>query len=208
MKRLLTAMCLGLTLAAASAAAQTADLLISEYVEGSGDNQAVEIYNGTADDINLGGYTLRRYPNGVTTPVSIALTAVTLAPGDTYVVVNSLAASALLALADQISADLVFSGDDALVLAAGGQPVDSFGRVGEDPGNFWSCLDGTTQNHTLRRLAGVCEGDTVIDDVFDPCVEWSFLPADAFDGLGSHSDDCGSVPSRGTSWGNLKASFR
>jgi predicted extracellular nuclease len=197
-----------LALLAGSALAQTSDLLISEYVEGSGDNQAIEIYNGTADVVNLGGYTLQRYLNGVTVPTVITLNSVDLDPGEVFVLVNSLAVSALRALADQTDANLLFSGDDALVLVAGGVPVDSFARVGEDPGSYWSCLEGTTQNHTLRRLPGVCAGDTNINDVFDPCLEWEFRPADTFTGLGVHSDDCGSVPNQGTSWGALKAEFR
>lgn len=206
--RSLTVLGLSLALLAGSALAQTSDLLISEYVEGSADNQAIEIYNGTADVINLGGYTLQRYLNGVTVPTVITLNAVDLEPGEVFVVVNSLAVTALRTLADQLDANLLFSGNDALVLAAGGVPVDSFGRVGEDPGGYWSCLEGTTQNHTLRRLAGVCAGDTQISDVFDPCLEWEFRPADTFSGLGSHSDHCGSVPNQGTSWGALKAEFR
>lgn len=206
--RSLTVLGLGLALLAGPALAQTSDLMISEYVEGSGDNQAIEIYNGTADVINLGGYTIERYANGVTVPVSIALTAVDLDPGEVFVVVNTMAVAALLAYADQTNADLVFNGDDALVLASGGTPVDSFGRVGEDPGSYWSCLDGTTQNHTLRRLAGVCSGDANPGDPFDPCLEWEFRAADTFNGLGIHSDDCGSVPNQGLSWGALKAEYR
>ena len=36
-----------------AAQAQTSDLLISEYVEGSSFNKAIEIYNGTAGDISF-----------------------------------------------------------------------------------------------------------------------------------------------------------
>ena len=40
------------------------DLFISEYVEGPGNNNAIEIYNPTNDEINLDGYTINRYGNG------------------------------------------------------------------------------------------------------------------------------------------------
>jgi predicted extracellular nuclease len=41
------------------------DLFISEYVEGSHNNKALEIYNPTDTDINLNGtYDLVRYSNG------------------------------------------------------------------------------------------------------------------------------------------------
>jgi hypothetical protein len=198
-----------ISLAAGAAFAQTSNLLITEYLEGSGDNKALEIFNGTEDFINLGAYTIERYSNGSTTSASIALTPVDLQPGETWVIVNPLAAPALLALADQTDANLNFNGDDALVLVfAGSQPVDSFGRVGEDPGDFWSCSEGNTQNHTLRRLSSICSGDSVIDDTFDPCLEFSFFPIDAFSGLGSHIADCGAVGNDTPSWGSLKASFR
>jgi predicted extracellular nuclease len=191
------------------ALAQTSDLLISEYVEGSSNNKALEIFNGTEDVIDLGSYTIERYTNGSTTSVSIPLGAVSLDPGDTWVITHNLASAELLALADQTDGNLNFNGDDSLVLTfAGTQVVDSFGRVGEDPGDFWSCDDGNTQNHTMRRLSSVCNGDTITDDEFDPCLEWSFFASDVFTGLGTHIADCGAVGNSAPTWGSLKASFR
>ena len=43
---------------------QCSDLFISEYVEGSGNNKALEIYNPTANSIDLSAYTIARYSNG------------------------------------------------------------------------------------------------------------------------------------------------
>ena len=40
------------------ATAVTGDLLISEYIEGSSFNKAIEIYNGTGGDVDLSGYDL------------------------------------------------------------------------------------------------------------------------------------------------------
>ena len=74
-----------------SAFAQTADLFISEYIEGSSNNKAIEIYNGTNAPVNLstGAYKLLQYNNGALTPnLTLALTG-TIAPGDVYVVANS-----------------------------------------------------------------------------------------------------------------------
>ena len=134
------------------AGAQTGNLLITEYLEGSGNNKALEIFNGTEDLINLGSYSIERYSNGETTGVSIPLDSVDLLAGKTWVIAHPQSEAALLALADQTDGDLNFNGNDALVLVfAGTQVVDSFGRVGEDPGEFWSCPEGNTQNHTLRR---------------------------------------------------------
>ncbi len=52
---------------AGAALAQTSNLLITEYLEGSGNNKALEIFNGTEDIINLGGYAIERYSNGSST---------------------------------------------------------------------------------------------------------------------------------------------
>lgn len=194
---------------AGTATAQTSDLLISEYVEGSNSNKAVEIYNGTEDVIDLGGYAIVRYSNGTTSGISTPLDAVDLGPGEAYVIADPSADATLLAMADQTSTNINFNGNDALVLTFGGSTViDSFGRVGEDPGSYWSCVDGTTQNHTLRRLSSICSGDVIVDDLFDPCVEWSFFPMDVFSGLGEHIADCGTVAEEASSWGAIKAQFR
>lgn len=200
---------LGLSLWAGTAVAQTTGLMFTEYVEGSGNNKALEIFNGTEDVINLGGYTVERYSNGAVTSVSIALNAVDLGPGDVFVIANPLADAGLLALADQTDTDISFNGDDALVLAfGGGTIVDSIGQVGVDPGSAWACPDGSTVNHTMRRLSSVCDGDHVADDAFDPCDQWLFVPIDVFSGLGSHIADCGAVADHATGWGTFKAQYR
>ncbi len=194
MPRILTAAAVLLLLVTGVASAQTSDLIITEYVEGSGNNKAIEIYNGTEDQINLGSYAIDRYSNGASSPTSIPLANVDLGPGDTYVVTHDQAEPALLGLADQVDNNLNFNGNDALVLTFGGsQIVDSFGRVGEDPGTYWSCSEGTTQNHTMRRLSSICSGDIDPADLFDPCAEWSFFASDTFSGIGSHIADCGAV---------------
>lgn len=196
-------------LLAGSALAQTSNLLITEYVEGSSNNKALEIFNGTEDFIDLGSYSVARYANGTTTPGTIQLPAVALDAGDTWVIAHPLADAAILAVADQTDGNLNFNGDDALVLYyAETQVVDSFGQVGVDPGEYWSCADGNTQNHTLRRLSSICTGDLIIDDEFDPCLEYSFFASDVITGLGNHIADCGAVGDNHPTWGSMKASFR
>jgi predicted extracellular nuclease len=195
-----------LTILAASAMAQTEDLLISEYVEGSVSNNAIEIFNGSSDTINLSGYSLQRYSNGAATAVTILLSPVDLEPGEVFVIAHT--SFAQPGLAQQLSADLNFDGNDAVVLSHGGTPIDRIGRVGEDPGEYWSCARGTTQNHTLQRLPGVCAGAADPGAPFDPCDGWEFFPVDTFDGLGRHSADCGTVDLVRTPWGGVKALYR
>lgn len=197
-----------LVVGAGAVLAQTTDLILTEYVEGSGNNKAVEVFNGTEDVINLSGYTIDRYSNGALVAVSIALDAVDLDPGSAYVIANPLADAALLAYVDQTDGNINFNGNDALVLAFGGVIVDSFGMVGDNPVTAWSCDDGTTANHTLRRLSSICQGDAIADDTFDPCDQWSFAPIDVFSGLGDHIADCGAVADGLTGWGSLKLQYR
>ncbi len=63
-------------------------------------------------------------------------------------------------------------------------------------------------NQTLRRLPSVCNGDTVIDDEFNPCLEYEFYSVDTFDGLGDHFSDCASVSTGHDTWNEVKALYR
>jgi hypothetical protein len=176
---------------ASVATAAAPDLLISEYVEGSSNNKAVEIYNGTGAAVDLSAYQLLQYSNGSPT-VGLTLTlSGSLAPGDVYVVAHSSAAPAILAQADQTTGAGLFNGDDALVLRKSGSVVvDSVGQVGFDPGTEWGTGLVSTADNTLRRQVDVCTGDTVVNDAFDPAPEWDGFATDAFDGLGAHTADC------------------
>jgi len=195
-------------LVAAPALAQMPDLIISEYVEGSSYNKALEIYNGTDDDVSLADYSLEIYANGSSSPTTISLGSTVLAVQEVFVIANPSASAAILGVADLTSGSLSFNGDDALVLVGSGQPVDRFGEVGYDPGAAWSCSSGTTVNTTLRRQIGVCAGDNATGDPFDPCAEYDFYPNDTFDGLGYHSDDCHSVSTPAATWAGVKAQYR
>ncbi len=109
----------------AHAAAPT-ELFFSEYVEGSSNNKALEIYNGTgaAIDLATGGYNVQMFFNGsATAGLTINLTG-TVAAGDVYVLAQSAANAAILAQADQTNGSGWFNGDDAVVLRKGTTVVD------------------------------------------------------------------------------------
>ena len=65
---------------------QCDDLFISEYVEGYGNNRALEIYNPTNAAIDLSEYSVGRFSNGGISYVGIELPAEMLQPYNTYVV--------------------------------------------------------------------------------------------------------------------------
>lgn len=61
------------------------DLFISEYVEGSYNNKAIELYNPTSDAIDLSNYALSRWSNGSQQPLTTVLSG-TIAANDVIVV--------------------------------------------------------------------------------------------------------------------------
>ncbi|MBN2816047.1 MAG: endonuclease, partial [Campylobacterales bacterium] len=163
------------------------ELIISEYVEGSSYNKALELYNAGSQSISLGEYKVELYSNGsLSATNSVTLNSVTLTPGETYVISNNSSNENLLSVSDQTSGAINHNGDDAyaLVHIATDTKVDVFGRIGEDPGDFWGTDLVTTKDHTLRRKSSIASGDTISDDTFNPSVEWEAYEQDLFDGLG------------------------
>lgn len=174
-----------------SASAPT-ELFFSEYIEGSSNNKALEIYNGTGTAVNLGtdGYNIQMYFNGsATTGLTINLTGI-LADGDVFVIAHSSANATILSQADQTNGAGWFNGDDVVVLRKGTTVIDVIGQIGYDPGNEWGSGLISTADNTIRRIDTVCAGDIDGSDVFDPSLEWQGFATDTFDGLGSHSVNC------------------
>ena len=168
------------------------ELFFSEYVEGSGNNKALEIYNGTGSAVSLtaGIYQVALYANGSSTPTSTTSLTGTVASGDVFVLANPSADAAVLAQADQTSASVSFNGNDALALLKAGTAKDVIGQIGLDPGApGWGSGSTSTLDQTLRRRTAVQAGDTNGSDAFDPAVEWVGSAQDDFSGLGSHTTD-------------------
>ena len=184
---------LALVLASLSAPA-SADLIISEYIEGSSNNKAIELYNNADTELSLEGYTLGLYSNGSSSVGNSIDLSGTLAANTTYIISNPSADAAILDIADETSTVTYYNGDDALVLTKDGVVVDSFGQVGVDPGSFWSDDTVQTQNKTLRRKNSITTGRTDSTATFNPSDEWEQFDIDTFDGLGSHAGDGGTAP--------------
>ncbi|MEO5563650.1 MAG: ExeM/NucH family extracellular endonuclease [Chitinophagaceae bacterium] len=171
------------------------DVFISEYVEGSSNNKAIELYNGTgaAIDLTSGNYVIQMYFNGSATATTVISLTGTVAPGSVFVLAQSSATFAASSFVNQTNAASWYNGDDAVVLrkgGAGGTIVDAFGQLGFDPGTEWGTALVSTADNTLRRKSSRCSGDVNASDVFDPSIEWDGFAQDTFDGLGSHSSSC------------------
>lgn len=180
---------LSATIAMLLAPAVHADLFISEYVEGSGNNKALELYNPTTEDIALSGYAIKVYFNGNSNVgTTINLTGTVPANG-TFVYASSSAAAELVALADQTSGNSLWNGDDAIVLEKAGVVLDSIGQIGLDPGSAWGSGDTTTANDTLRRTGILYDTNTA--DSFDPAAQWQGFAQDDFSDIGLFNGEGG-----------------
>lgn len=164
------------------------DLFISEYIEGSSNNKAIEIFNGTGRDIDLSGYSVKTYSNGSSTPnYNLNLTG-TLIHGEVYVIYNA-GSNANIISAGDISSDVTFyNGDDAVGLYNGSELIDLIGVIGVDPGASWPVGTGSTVEYTLVRKSSVLSysGEFVGS-------EWDVYPQDTFTYLGSHTATMGTL---------------
>lgn len=206
-----------LTLSSFSLIAQDcSELFFSEYVEGSSNNKAVEIYNPTDAPIDLSGYSIERYSNGSDAVSDEMDLSGTINAGETWIVTNSDTNSAnefgyimveLYNMADQWApvypSPLYMNGNDVMTLSKNGTIIDIIGKIGEDPGEAWTD-DATagftdanggawwTKNHTLVRKASVKSGVKTSPILFNPAAEWDSLSINTWTNLGTHECDCSS----------------
>jgi len=166
-----------------SAQAQCTDLFFSEYVEGSSNNKAVEIYNPTAIAVNLATYRVQLYTNGAVTPNTTLTLTGTLNPGAVYVICHPSANDSIKSVAATTSNVVNFNGNDAVILLKGNDTLDAIGRVGENPGTSWTVGTGSTLDKTLIRKFDIQEGTK---DWAIGVTQWDVLPRDTIR-LGAHS---------------------
>jgi hypothetical protein len=169
-----------------AAVGECANLYFSEYLEGSSNNKAFEIYNPTSAAVDLSAYSVKAFNNGGTTPTNSLNLSGILAPGDVYVIANASADSAILAVADVTSTVTFINGDDAVILFNGGDTIDAIGIVGVDPGTNWAVGTGFTSENTLVRKPEVNAGQ---NNWTIGATEWLVFAADDFSFLGSHTAD-------------------
>ncbi|MGV2875529.1 thermonuclease family protein [Macrococcus capreoli] len=171
------------------------NLLISEYVEGSSYNKAIEIYNPGNTAVDLSSYSLVSFTNGAdrtTGTVTELKLSGTIEAKSTYVIANKSASEAVLSKAQMTTGNAVmnFNGDDTLVLfqnydatTKNGEVQDAVGQIGVDPGtNFGT--DVSTLDMTLVRTNDLLTPDTNIEDAYHPEKQFIALPKDTFDQLG------------------------
>ena len=159
-------------------------LFFSEYVEGSANNKALEIVNAGSTSVSLNGCQIDRYMNGATTAMAppVALDNVMLAAGQTFVVCNT--SFSMTTLCDQLSANILHTGNDVASLSCNGTVKDVFGKIGDTVD--WGTAPTTSVDATLRRKCSVLVGDVNGNDAFDPATEWTGFAVDTFTDLGQY----------------------
>lgn len=202
------------------------ELFISEYIEGPGNNNAIEIYNPTNNPIDLSGYSINRYGNGATSSPDVWQLSGVLNTGEAIAIGNGQVDSIWVSSYWSLPVDpsfyaacgingsgvyptpFYFNGDDAMTLEKGGNIVDIFGKVGEDPGNAWTddassgytdANGGTwwTKRQTLVRKSSVKSGVTQNPILFNPTSEYDSLPDATYSGMGTHTCECTPILSIG-----------
>lgn len=175
-----------LLLLSAPAFSQCSDLFFSEYLEGSSNNKAIEIYNPTSAAINLTDYVIYRYNNGSPTPSDSLFPQDILAAGDVWVAGNPSAVAAVLNESDTLHTITFFNGDDAMSLKkiSTNTVLDIIGAIGFDPGTNWPVGTGATSEFTLVRMVGIQQGNVTWATAAN---EYDVYAQNTFTFLGNHT---------------------
>ena len=153
------------------------ELIISEYIEGSSYNKAIEIYNGTGVTVDLSAYSLEKDLNGDGIWGNTYNYSGTLAHGEVFVLANSGADPVILSVADDTDNGVInFNGNDQVRLLKNSVEIDRIGI----PGDIDFAKDKTyVRKSTITSPASGPQ---------DPGTngEWDEYAIDTFSYLGSH----------------------
>lgn len=193
------------------------DLFFSEYIEGTSNNRAFEIFNPTGSQVDLTDYVVMQGYNGgspwafrdgeFNDQYVLSLTG-TLDHGDVFIVYNVDADASITGVGD-LGCDYgvspatgsrmgAFTGDDALGLFKVSADkndttlIDVIGMITGDPGSGWDVAgvaDGT-KDHTLVRKSTFKAGNTDWTSIAGTNAddsEWVVKDSDFVDSLGHHT---------------------
>lgn len=168
---------LGYHLKVYEGALKAGNLMISSYVEGSGYNKAVELYNGTGKTLDLSNYTLQKQSNGEGEFSPVFRLSGSLSDGHTYLIALNDYRNALKTQAQAVTDSVMsFNGNDAIALYQNGILVDMVGYADAGSLLIWG------QDKTLKRKSSVTHPSASYDET-----EWDSFAIDYFSALGTHS---------------------
>ncbi|HRG59746.1 MAG TPA: GEVED domain-containing protein [Bacteroidia bacterium] len=164
-------------------------LMFSEYIEGSAQNKALELYNAGSTPLNMSGYTVETYSNGSTTATYTLNLNGTLASHDVYVIGDASATlSGITANTDITSNVTFFDGNEAIILKKNGVIIDKIGDIGDPSIAWWIVGSGATAEYTLVRKSTIDRPNTFWADGAN---EWDVYAQNTTTYLGSHNSVCG-----------------
>jgi hypothetical protein len=172
---------------------QAPDLFISEYIEGSSNNKALEIYNGTGAQVSLDGYFLIKVsnPSGTETwadgSVFSFTGGATVADGDVYVVYNSSAVTDITSVGDESNTVTYFNGNDPIALI---KDVNANGTYEDGTDEILDVIGDMTNTTWGAELTWVRQ-DTYDGNTTFTLSEWDEYAQDEFSYLGSHTYSSG-----------------
>ena len=169
------------------------NVFISEYIEGSSYNKAIEIYNAETTSVNLLDFELWKISNGGQWYEQSFSLSGQLESGAVFVISHSNASGEIAAISG-LQVNLNHNGDDALGLAYQGQLIDIIGESGEAPSGGWDVagINEATKDHTLIRKATINTGNTNWGNsagMNTDNSEWIVSNIDDISNLGIHTID-------------------
>lgn len=150
-----------------------AQLMFSQYIDGTVNRKGLEIYNPDGSTVNLADYQIEQYTNGATSKTATYTLEGNLASKAKFIVGRTELQAELGTKVNQV-AGLSFNGDDALVLVYKGTPVDRFGRIGDKPASGGWGTTITSYQNSLSRIKNKNDVSSVDpNNAFDLDSEWS-----------------------------------
>lgn len=154
------------------------ELYLSEYLEGSSNNKALEITNATGTSVSLSIYSIKKQTNGAGAWSAGLTLSGTLANNGKFVIVNSSIASACYSTAtanlSTAAGEMSFNGNDAIGLFKNGTLIDIIGTFNGGTADF-------SIDQTLRRKTTV----TIPKTTFNKTADWNVYSVDTCSGLGN-----------------------
>ena len=155
------------------------NLFFSEYAEGSSNNKYLEIFNPTADTVDLLAYAYPSVSNAPSTAGTYEYwndfdSGAVILPNDVYVIAHGSADPYILSFANE-TVSYLSNGDDGYALVYGANPgppmdpatggyviMDFIGDWNGDPGTGWDVagVSTGTKDHTLVRKCDVSQGNS------------------------------------------------
>ena len=175
------------------------NIFFSEYAEGSSNNKYLEIFNNSAETIDLTQYAFPNVSNAPTTVGEYEYwntfdDGSTIEPYGIFVIAHPEAEDPILAEADMTSFVYFSNGDDGFKLVYGTEEsftiLDEIGDWQGDPGAGWDVAGVTsgTKDHTLVRKSSVQNGNTWSNSAGSTAEdsEWIVYDQNTWTYLGTH----------------------